>query len=158
MRKLMGLAIVLVIPVLLLAGCQKPGDAAKSGEASISVTVKGSDTMVNLSTAWAEAFMKANPSSQVIVAGGGSGLGISSLINGTTNLANASRPMKDEEKAKLPNFKEFTVAMDCITIVVNPKNPVNELTMDQLAKIFTGEVKSWRDFGGPDKPIERTGT
>jgi phosphate transport system substrate-binding protein len=153
MRKLMGLAIVLVIPMLMLAGCSKPGDAAKSGEVSTSVTVKGSDTMVNLSTAWAEAFMKANPGKQVIVAGGGSGIGISSLINGTTDLANASRPMKDEEKAKLPGYKEYRVAMDCITIVVNPKNPVNKLTMDQLAKIFTGEVKSWKDFGGPDKPI-----
>jgi phosphate transport system substrate-binding protein len=153
MRKLMWLAIVLVIPVFILAGCSKPGDATKPGETKSSLTVKGSDTMVNLSTAWAEAFMKANPGAQVIVAGGGSGIGISALINGTTDLANASRPMKDEEKAKLPGYKEFTVAMDCITIVVNPKNPVNELSFSQLAKIFTGEAKSWKEFGGPDKPI-----
>lgn len=155
MRKFMLLVAILVAFSIMMTGCGKPDEAKtdKTAEAAKPITVKGSDTMVNLSTAWAEAFMKANPNKQVSVTGGGSGAGIAALINGTTDLANASRPMKDEEKAKLAGFKETAVALDCITIVVNPKNPVNELTIPQLAKIFTGEAKSWKEFGGPDKPI-----
>jgi len=137
--------------LVILVSCSRPGDLSRGG--GTFVTIKGSDTMVNLSTAWAEAFMEAHPEALISVTGGGSGTGISALINGTTDLANASRPMKPEEIAKVPNYKEFAVAMDCITIVLNPRNPINELTMDQLAKIYTGEEKNWTAFGGVNHNI-----
>lgn len=121
------------------------------------VTVKGSDTMVHLVSTWAEAFMKANPQVEVAVTGGGSGTGIAALINGTTDIAAASREMKQKEKdqaaARGATPVEFTVALDGIAVVVNPANPVNEVTMEHLKKIFTGAWKSWSQVGGPDERI-----
>jgi phosphate transport system substrate-binding protein len=150
-HKLSILVAILLAALMVLCNCSRPGDASRGG--GTFVTIKGSDTMVNLSTAWAEAFMEAHPEALVSITGGGSGTGISALINGTTDLANASRPMQDEEKARVPNLREFAVAMDCITIVINPRNPINELTIEQLAKIYTGEEKNWRAFGGVDHKI-----
>jgi len=143
--------LVAILMAALLIACSRPGDLSRGGGAF--VTIKGSDTMVNLSTAWAEAFMELHPEALISITGGGSGTGISALINGTTDLANASRPMKPEEIARVPNYVEFAVAMDCITIVVSPRNPINELTIEQLAKIYTGEEKNWNAFGGVDHKI-----
>jgi phosphate transport system substrate-binding protein len=151
MRRIGLLLLALSIPLIVFTACSRPGDLSRGG--GTFVTIKGSDTMVNLATAWAEAFMELHPEALVSVTGGGSGTGISALINGTTDLANASRPMSDEEKAKVPGVKEFAVAMDCITIVVNPRNPVSELTLDQLAQIYTGQETNWSAFGGVDHKI-----
>jgi phosphate transport system substrate-binding protein len=121
------------------------------------ITVAGSDTMVNIATAWAKEFMAENPGVQVAVKGGGSGTGITALINGQVDFANASREMKAEEKdqitAKGGSVVETKVARDGIAVIVNSANAVTGLTKDQLGKIFRGEITSWKQVGGADKPI-----
>jgi phosphate transport system substrate-binding protein len=126
--------------------------------ATAAVTVKGSDTMVILAQRWAEEYMKKNAAKKVQVTGGGSGTGIAALINGTTDIADASRPMKDDEKAKvrerynvLPT--ETPVAKDGVAVYVNEANPLQQITPDQLRKIYTGDVTNWKDVGGADAPI-----
>ena len=122
-----------------------------------SLQVKGSDTMVNLVQAWAEEYMKKVPDSFVAVTGGGSGTGFAALIGGTCDLAASSRSIKTKEielaakRGVTP--KEFKVALDGLAVVVNPKNPVSQLTMDQLAGIFTGKIKNWKEAGGADGKI-----
>ncbi len=113
--------------------------------------------MVNLANVWAEQFMTENPNVNIAVKGGGSGNGIAALINGTADLANASREMKDEEIAQAKtngvNPVETAVARDGIAVVVNPANVASALTMDQLGKIYRGEVTNWKDVGGADEEI-----
>jgi len=122
-----------------------------------SIQVKGSDTMVNLGQAWAEKFMQENPADFVAVTGGGSGTGFSSLISGTCDVAMASRNIKEKEialaKQKGINPFEIKVALDGLAVVVNPKNPVSRLTIEQLAGIFTGKISNWKEVGGEDKKI-----
>ncbi len=117
-----------------------------------SIQIKGSDTMVNLGQAWAEAFMKENPGAMVSVTGGGSGTGIAALINGTCDIAQASRSMKpqeiDQAKAKGIVPQEYTVALDGIAVVVNPKNPVSRLSFEELRGIFMGSITDWKQVGG----------
>ncbi|WP_224370758.1 phosphate ABC transporter substrate-binding protein [Hyalangium versicolor] len=122
------------------------------------VTVKGSDTMVILVQRWAEEFMKKNPDSKLQVTGGGSGTGISALINGTTDICMASRPMKDTEVAKLrtrfnTTGTEIAVAKDGVTFYVHENNPLNSLTQEQLKGIYLGDITNWKQVGGPDAPI-----
>jgi phosphate transport system substrate-binding protein len=126
--------------------------------ASAAVTAKGSDTMVILVQRWAEAYMKQNAGKRVQVTGGGSGVGIAALINGTTDIANASRAMKDSEKAKarerynvLPT--EVAVARDGLAVYVQESNPLQQLTLEQLRSIYVGDVTNWKDVGGPDAGI-----
>lgn len=126
--------------------------------ASNVIQIKGSDTMVNLGQAWAEEFMKKNPSVSIAVTGGGSGTGIAALINGTTNIAQSSRDMKPEEKAEVlkstgKEVKEFLVGIDALAVIMNPSSPVSELSIDQLSGIFTGKIKRWKEVGGADEPI-----
>jgi len=121
------------------------------------VTIKGSDTMVHLVSSWAEAFMNKNKDAEVSVTGGGSGTGIAAMINGTTDICAASRDMKAKE-IKLAEAKglkplEHIVARDGIAVVVNPKNPVGTLSVEQIGKIYTGAYTNWNQVGGPDKPI-----
>jgi phosphate transport system substrate-binding protein len=122
------------------------------------ITVKGSDTMVILGQRWAEDYMKKHPETSIQVTGGGSGTGISALINGTTDVCQASRAMKPAEKEKLreryssPGV-EIPVAKDGLSVYVNISNPLNELTMDQVKQIFTGKVQNWKELGGPDGKI-----
>jgi len=122
-----------------------------------SIQVKGSDTMVNLVQAWAERYMQENPNDFVAVTGGGSGTGISSLISGTCDIATTSRQIKEKEialaKQRGINPVEIKVGLDGLAVVVNPKNPVNKLTMDQLAQIFTGKITNWKEVGGEDREI-----
>ena len=133
---------------LSLAGC---------GGGKKAVQIKGSDTMVNLGQAWSEDFMKANPTISIAVTGGGSGTGIAALIGGTTDIAQSSRNMepKEIEEAKKNGIdpKEIHVANDGITLVVNPANPVNKLTRQQLSDIYTGKTKNWKEVGGEDLKI-----
>lgn len=122
------------------------------------VTVKGSDTMVILVQRWAELYMKKDADITVQVTGGGTGTGVSALINGSTDIAMASRPLKAAERAKLKKRNgsggvEIRVARDAVSVFVNAKNPVQELTLDQLRRIYLGEVRRWSEVGGADAPI-----
>ena len=122
-----------------------------------SLQIKGSDTMVNLCQAWAEAFMAKHPQVTVAVTGGGSGTGIAALIGGTCDLVAASRTMTEKEKSQAAaqghEAREWKVALDGLAVVVNPKNPVRQLTLQQLADLFTGNMKNWKAVGGPDKVV-----
>lgn len=124
---------------------------------SDSIQIKGSDTMVNLGQAWAEAFMEENPSALIAVTGGGSGTGIAALINGTCDIAQSSRDMTEKEyelaRAKGFEVQEISVGTDALAVVVHPNNPVLELTIPQLSDIFTGKIKNWKEVGGGDEPI-----
>src|SRR5215469_5469528 len=119
--------------------------------------IKGSDTCLPLSQKEAEAFMKAKSGTSVTVTGGGSGVGIAALIEGTTDIAQSSRAIKFDEKQKMQEggktVKEVTVAFDALAIVVHPQNKVNNLTREQLEGIFTGKIKNWKDVGGDDLAI-----
>jgi phosphate transport system substrate-binding protein len=122
------------------------------------VTVKGSDTMVILAGRWAERYMSENRGQIVQVTGGGSGTGIAALINGTTDVCMASRPMKDEEKRKLRDrFQtmgvEIPVAKDGLSVYVNEANPVKSITLEQLKRVYRGELTNWKDLGGADALI-----
>jgi len=128
-----------------------------SAERPKPITIKGSDTMVQLVSSWAEAYMKKHPGSDISVTGGGSGTGIAALINGTTDICSASREMKEKEITQAAEkgitAVENTVASDGIAVIVNPANPINELTQEQIAKIYTGAYTNWKQLGGPDQPI-----
>lgn len=158
--KWMGVALIGAL-ALGLAGCgTKSADTATNdgtAELTGSVNVEGSDTMVNLSGAWAEAFQTAEPGVMVSVKGGGSGVGIASLINGTVDFANASREMKDEEKTQVSEggreAVEHEVARDGIAVIINPGNGVEGLTSEQVGQIYRGEVTNWKEVGGVDKKI-----
>jgi len=128
-----------------------------SAERPKPITIKGSDTMVQLVSSWAEAYMKKHPGSDISVTGGGSGTGIAALINGTTDICSASREMKEKEITQAAEkgitAVENTVASDGIAVIVNPANPINELPQEQIAKIYTGAYTNWKQLGGPDQPI-----
>lgn len=122
------------------------------------VTVKGSDTMVVLGQRWAEEYMKKHPDTQIQVTGGGSGTGISALINGTTDICEASRAMKDAEKAQVKEKSgnppvELVVARDGLSVYVHESSTVKELSISQLKAIFTGKVTNWKEVGGAELPI-----
>src|SRR5439155_24033563 len=118
------------------------------------LTIKGSDTMVRPGQRWAESYMKEHAGTSIQVTGGGSGTGIAALINGSTDLCNASRPMKDEEKAKVKGgVVETKVALDALAVYVAESNPVKELDLDQVGKIYRAEITNWKDLGGKDHKI-----
>jgi phosphate transport system substrate-binding protein len=133
------------------------GPAHTASAQAKAIQIKGSDTMVNLGQAWAEAFSKKQPGLNMAVTGGGSGTGLTALINGTCDIAESSRSIepKEIEKAKSRGItpKEFLVALDGIAVVVHPKNPVKNLTADQLREIFLGNITNWKTLGGANKPI-----
>ncbi|HMF44846.1 MAG TPA: phosphate ABC transporter substrate-binding protein [Polyangia bacterium] len=144
----------MVLAAAVVAGAQLPAFTALAG----TVTVKGSDTMVVLGQRWAEEYMKKNPKTVIQVTGGGSGTGISALINGTTDICEASRSMKDAEKKQVQEKSgaapiETVVAKDGLSVYVHESNPISELSMAQLKLIFTGKATSWKDVGGPDAKI-----
>jgi phosphate transport system substrate-binding protein len=119
--------------------------------------LKGSDTVLPLGQKEAESYMKTNKTARVTVTGGGSGVGISALLDGTTDIAMSSRKMKMTEKIKLSdagkNAKETVIAQDALAVVVHPSNKVGQLTREQLEDIFTGKIKNWKQVGGEDMPI-----
>lgn len=122
------------------------------------ITVKGSDTLVILAQKWAEIYMGKNTGAKIQVTGGGSGIGFAALQNKSTDLANASRKIKPAEAAEcIKSFgrrpTEYKVALDGLSVYLNQSNPVKELTVEQLEKIFTAKIKNWKDVGGPDAPI-----
>jgi phosphate transport system substrate-binding protein len=143
----------------LLAGCapqRLAADADGSGPTQI-IENRGSDTLVNLALAWAEAYIELRPDVRISVTGGGSGTGIAAMINGTVNIANASRAMKPEEIAAAEangiTPVECVVARDAIAVVVHPSNPVDRLTLPQISDIYAGKITNWSQVGGQDRPI-----
>ena len=143
----------------LLVGCgaQSVGTSNPAAEAAQTIENKGSDTLVNLALAWAETYMGFRPQVRISVTGGGSGTGIAAMINGTVDIANASRAMKPEEIAAAEangiSPVEFTVAGDAIAVVVHPSNPVDGLTLQQISDIYTTKITNWSQVGGEDRPI-----
>jgi len=119
--------------------------------------VKGSDTMLPLSQKAAEEFMKKNPSRTVAVTGGGSGVGISALVEGSTDIAQASRKIRFDERKRIQEagrtVKEVIAAYDALAVIVHSGNKVTNLTREQLEGIFTGRIKNWREVGGDDLRI-----
>ncbi len=155
-----GLVAILVILVAVSSGCagrSASADGTGSGGAVETVENKGSDTLVNLALAWAEAYMAEHPDARISVTGGGTGTGIAAMINGTVDIANASREMKKEEiEAAQKNGidpLQHVVAKDAIAVVVHPSNPVNGLTLQQISDIYTRKITNWREVGGEDRPI-----
>lgn len=135
----------------LVTGAGRPANAANKP-----IMIKGSDTMINLGQAWAEAFIE-KTGIMVTVTGGGSGTGIAAMINGKTDICQASRPMKSEEilaaRERGISPTPIITAWDGIAVIVNPKNAAKKLTTAQLAKIYTGEIANWKEVGGPDAKI-----
>ena len=143
---------ILTFALLLAAVAVTPALAGKA------ITMKGSDTMVILGQRWAEKFMNANPGKIIMVTGGGSGTGIAALINGTTDICQSSRAMKQDEKLKLRDrFQtmgiEIPVAKDGLAVYVHQTNDVKELTLAQLCDIYRGTVTNWKQVGGKDATI-----
>lgn len=160
MYRIINNAFVLLMAASLFAmGCGdgKKDPSSKEKKKTV-ITQKGSDTMVLLAQRWAELFNKDHADVDIQVSGGGSGTGIAALINGTTDIADASRTMKPDEKEKVKaksgaDVVEIPVARDGIAIYVHPSNPVKQLTMEQLGGIYLGKITNWKDVGGKDAKI-----
>jgi phosphate transport system substrate-binding protein len=149
--------ILMLLATTLSVSCTRSSGSASAASGQRTIQNKGSDTMVNLALAWAEAYREERPDVAIAVTGGGSGTGIAALINGTVDIANASREMKDNEieqaRAKGIDPIEHLVAIDALAIIVNPANSIERLTIDQLADIFTGRITNWQELGGDDAGI-----
>lgn len=141
------LAAVLAVGLMVIV----PTFAAKN------LTIKGSTTVLPVSQSCAEAFMNKHSDVNISVQGGGSGVGIASLIDGTCDIADASRPIKDKEIAKAEENGidpyENVVALDGIAVIVHPSNPVDGLSIEQIKKIYTGEASNWNEVGGKDMKV-----
>lgn len=154
-------AMMLAGALIFAAGCGKSGDSGTPGANSSAPSAAkqtiqniGSDTMVNIAQAWAEAYATVEPNVSVEVSGGGSGIGIAALINGTCDIANSSRALEPEEmeKAKTKHghdAKEFLVGFDALAIYVHPSNPINEISVEELGDIYRegGKVDKWSQIG-----------
>ncbi len=142
--------------VIIFGGCSRKNQNQSAGKKSF--TIKGSDTMVQLMSLLAESYMKQNPDAQVSVTGGGSGTGIAALLNGSTDICASSRDMQEKElkdaSTRNIDFKEYIIAYDGLAVIVHPNNPVNELTLEQVKKIYTGVYTNWKDIGGTDGKID----
>lgn len=163
MRHWWSTAFLSTLLSVLAIGCGDAYDAedgggnGDDGEKTV-ISQQGSDTMVPLASKWSEEFMKSHPNISIQVLGGGSGTGIKALLDGSTNIANASRAMADEEKEKFSqtfgrDVIEIPVAKDGITIYVSSSNPIESLSIAQLRDIYSGTITSWKQVGGPDQNI-----
>jgi len=145
---------LIIFSLMFLCSCRPASEDEVRGT---TIETVGSDTMVNLSLAWAEAYAKVKPEVGVSITGGGSGTGIASLINGTIDIATASRRIKREEVAAAEangvTPMEHVVARDAIAVVVHPDNPVDRLTIAQVSAIYQGLITNWSEVGGEDRPI-----
>lgn len=159
MNKILFLITILFV-FLSLTSCGPDSSTATASDSSAAyIENKGSDTIVNLALAWAEKYQSDHPEVRISVTGGGSGTGIAALVNGTVDIANASRQIKaeevDEAKANGIDPVEHIIARDAIAVIVNPKNPVNELTLQQISDMYSGKISNWSEVGGEDRPIVR---
>ncbi len=149
-----------LVAMLFMTSCGPASSAeAASDSQETYIENKGSDTIVNLALAWAEKYQGDHPNVRISVTGGGSGTGIASLINGTVGIANASRQIKSEEieqaKSNGVDPVEHIIARDAIAVIVNPENPINQLTLKQISDIYSGKISNWSEVGGEDRPIVR---
>lgn len=152
MKKIFALALALVMALALTAcGNGENGGGNASGQLSGTVTTLGSTSMEKVMGTLAEQFNSDHSGVTVSVEGGGSGAGVEAALNGTADIGLASRALKDEEKAN--GLTETVLALDGIAVIVNADNPVTDLTVEQIAKIFTGEIKNWSELGGADLEI-----
>lgn len=163
MRKTTRLGVILLFSILILtlglSGCgsqdsEEPADDPQEGGF---FEITGSDSEVNLVQSLVEAFADVNEAAEFSVTGGGSGVGIAAIINGTAHIANSSRPMSNDEiaQAKANNVDPIPIvfAFDGVAAVVNANNPVKELTLEQLGKIYAGTITNWSEVGGDNLPI-----
>ena len=155
------LSAITMFVLLFSAACgpQSSSQGAASNSPSNYIENKGSDTIVNLALAWAEKYQAEHPEVRISVTGGGSGTGIASLINKTVDIANASRQIKEEEVAEAQSNGvepvEHIVARDAIAVIVNPENPVSQLTLKQISDMYSGKINNWSEVGGEDRPVVR---
>lgn len=152
--------LLVLLPLIGMLSCGKAKTDDKGTEAksnAVSVTIKGSDTVLPLAQKEAETLMNSDKNVSVTVVGGGTGVGVTALMDGTTDIAMASRDLKTEEKLKLSESKKeiqkVIVAYDALTVIVHPSNKVSQLTREQLEKIFTGAITNWKEVGGADEKI-----
>jgi phosphate transport system substrate-binding protein len=149
----------MVLALLGVSCASSTSDQNSSQAATAYIENKGSDTIVNLALAWAEQYQSDYPDVSISVTGGGSGTGLAALLNGTVDIANASRQIKEEEIAEAQSKGidpvEFIIARDAIAVIVNPENPVSELTLQQISDIYSGKITNWTEVGGEDRPIVR---
>jgi phosphate transport system substrate-binding protein len=148
--------------MMVLKGCAQrspQSSSSLSGQTGNAITIKGSDTMVQLGQRWAEEYKKVAPHLGIQVTGGGSGTGIAALLNGTTDIAQSSRPMKEQERTEFKaktgrEVVEIKVALDGLGVYVNQANPLKEISIPQLREIFMGKITDWREVGAtPGKII-----
>ena len=150
----------LLAVTILSVSCSASSSSAQSApETTAYIENKGSDTIVNLALAWAEYYQEVHPEVSISVTGGGSGTGIAALMNGTVDIANASRQIKPEEieaaQANGIDPVEHVIARDAIAVIVNPENPVDKLTLQQISDMYSGKISNWSEVGGDDRPIVR---
>jgi phosphate transport system substrate-binding protein len=154
-----GTFVLVLLFSFILISCVSSSEQTPSNSQASYIENKGSDTIVNLALAWAEKYQADHPDVRISVTGGGSGTGIASLINKTVDIANASRQIKAEEvdqaKANGVEPVEHIIARDAIAVIVNPNNPVSELSLRQISDIYSGKINNWSEVGGEDWPIVR---
>lgn len=149
---------VFLLVILLVSSCSSNStDSTSDGKNKKQILeIKGSDTLLQVVSNLAETFAKENDA-RISVTGGGSGTGIASLLNGEIKIADSSRPIKEQElkaaKDKNLDILEFIIGRDMLSVAVNENNPVNQLTIDQVSKIYKGEITNWKDLGGLDQKI-----
>ena len=154
----MALSLIPIL-ILVLSGCSANQGQSASDDNGLAGSFKviGSNTVTPLTAVWAEEFMKENPKVNIAVSGPGSGAGIAALINSTTDICQASRKIKqkeiDQAQANGVQPKEIQVATDALSVVVNPANPISDLTIAQLSAIYTNKITNWNEVGGKDAPI-----
>ena len=154
MKRIKQFAALLAVAIMV-TGCGGSGDnGSTKGEDESAIRIEGSDTMVNLAQAWAERYQESNSSVEIEVSGGGSGVGIKSLISGQADMANASRKMKDSEKTRAKEELgkdpvELIVGRDALAVYVHKDNPIDEISLAQLKAIYAdgGNITNWSDIG-----------
>lgn len=154
-KKLAAFISIAVLLIGTLAGCapaetnEPAGNAPEASGANGNITINGSTSVQPLAEELVKAFKTKNPNATIDIQGGGSGVGIKSAIDGVVDIGMSSRDLKEDEKS----LKEFKIAVDGIAIVVNPTNGVNDLSMEQIKKIYTGEITDWKEVGGKEGKI-----
>lgn len=159
MKQAQGFILILILISLVACAPQAALNNNASAAPAAYIQNKGSDTLVNLALAWAERYQVLHPEVRISVTGGGSGTGIAALINKTVDIANASRAITPQEisdaKKNGNEPVELVVARDAIAVIVNPENPVSQLTLQQISDIYSGIINNWKEVGGDDRPIVR---
>jgi phosphate transport system substrate-binding protein len=158
MKKMLSIfaGLIVVCSLIALCGCESSSPSTTAQNVSnehVTITMAGGTALVPIAKATAEQFMKMHPNVQIDVSGGGSGLGIKECGEGQVTIGMAGRDLKPEEKEKYPDLVVYKIGTDGVAVVVNPSNPVSNLSKEQLKKIFSGEITNWKEVGGKDAPI-----